>query len=187
MIAYMDESIRRTPGGFYLLALAVVVTDDLDSARHNVRSVLRPRQPRFHWRNESDTSRAAMLAQLAMNSPKLILGYAGRPLPGRQARARALCLERATWDLHSHAIPHLVIESREQRNDNRDAATIERARRAGKASPTLTYAFERPGNEPLLWLADAACGAIAAHLGDGNSTYIDQLPPGLVTVVQVSS
>jgi hypothetical protein len=78
-----------------------------------------------------------------------------------------------------------VIESREPRNDRKDAAPIEQAKRAGKASLALTYVFERPNSEPLLWLADAACGAISAQLAEGDATYVCQLPTGLVTVVDV--
>jgi hypothetical protein len=106
-------------------------------------------------------------------------------MPERQGRARALRPERVTWDLRSHGIDHLVIESREHRNDTKDAATIERARRAGVASPTLSYAFERPTGEPLLWLADAACGAISAQLAEGNPAYVNRLPAGLVTVTEI--
>lgn len=185
MIAFMDESLRRRGKGLYLLALAIVVADDLDDARHRVRSVLRPRQPRFHWRNDAEPERTAMLTELAEISRLTVAGYAYQPMPTRQDRARALCLERVTWDLNTLGVSHLVIESREPRNDKKDAATIEQARRAGKASPSLTYAFERPIIEPLLWLADAACGAISAHLAEGDSHYVDQLPAGLVQVTHI--
>jgi hypothetical protein len=185
MIGFMDESLRRGLAGLYLVAVVVVADDDLDDMRHRARSVLRPRQPRFHWRNEGEATRKAMLTRLVCNGPGLVLAYACRPLPKRHERARALCLERVTWDLKHNGTDHLVIESRERRNDTKDAATIERARRAGKASPALAYTFERPNKEPLLWLADAACGAISAHLAEDDSTYVDQLPAGLVTVVTI--
>ena len=136
--AFMDESLRQTGAGLYLVVIAVVAAADLDAARDGARSLLRPRQARFHWRTEGEAARASMIAQLAANCPRLVLGYACRPMPERQGRARALCLERVTWDLKSHGIDHLVIESREHRNDTKDAATIERARRAGVASPTLS-------------------------------------------------
>lgn len=182
----MDESLRLGAAGLYLVTSAVVATDDLGNARDNVRSVLRPRQHRFHWRAEGEAARAAMLAQLAANSTKLVLGCVCHPMPARQERARALCLERVAWDLKSHGIDQLVIESREHRNDTKDAATIERARKAGRASPTLTYTFARPVSEPLLWLADAACGALGADLAEGNSAYVDQLPVGLLSIVDIA-
>lgn len=69
-----------------------------------------------------------------------------------------------------------MIESREAHNDSKDARTIEQARRAGRASSQLSYRFDRPSAEPLLWFPDAVAGALAAHLADGDSSYLGQLP-----------
>jgi hypothetical protein len=55
---------------------------------------------------------------------------------------------------------HLILESRQERNNQRDRRRIMAAQRAGKASVELTYRFGLPSSEPLLWLADAVASAV---------------------------
>lgn len=101
--------------------------------------------------------------------------YACRPVsPRRQERARALCLHRLPWDATGLGITELVFESRQARNDQKDRQTILRAQKAGRAPAELTYPFERPSAEPLLWLPDAVAGAVAAGL-TGDAGYLERL------------
>jgi len=184
MTAYVDESLRVSHAGLYLLAAAVVAGDDADDARRALRRVLLPGQLRFHWRLERGGQRARMLAAVAKIRPA-VLAYSCRPMPRRQERARALCVNSLVWDLHERDIKHAVFESRGEHGDRRDAATIEQARRAKWAAAAVTYGFDRADDEPLLWIADALAGAISAHLAEGDATYLEELPEGLVTLREV--
>lgn len=181
MTAYVDESLRQTTSGLYLVAAAVIIDERADNARHHVRKVLTGHQRRFHWNDAGEAQRAQMVEVVGALAPTL-LAYACRPLPKRQDRARALCVGSLVWDLQQLDVSHVVFESRQARNDRKDADTIEQARRAQRAAPGLTYAFNRPQAEPLLWVADAVAGAVATHLADGNSGYVGLLPAGLLAI-----
>lgn len=181
MTAYVDESLRLTAAGLYLVAAAVVIDERADDARHELRKVLTGRQKRFHWNDAGEKQRSRMLETIHALEPA-IMAYACQPLPKRQDRARALCVGSLVWDLRHLEVSHVVFESRQDHNDRKDANTIERARRAQTASPELTYAFSRPRDEPLLWVADALAGSISAQIAEGNSAYIEQLPAKLLTI-----
>lgn len=139
MTAYVDESLRLTGDGLYLVAAAVVHGDE-DRAREVLRDALLPGQFRFHWRDEQARQRARMLAVIA-ELDVAIFGYVCRPMPRRQDRARALGLNALVWDLQDLDELEVVIESREAHNDRKDARTIEQAKRAGTAPRELVYRF----------------------------------------------
>lgn len=184
MTAYIDESLRLTDRGLYLLAAAVFIDERADDARHQLHKVLTGRQRRFHWNDAGEKQRARMLGTIAALEPTVI-AYACAPLPTRQDRARALCVGSLVWDLEQIDIGHVIFESRQDHNDRKDANTIERARRAKQAAPQLTYAFSRPQAEPLLWVADALAGAISAQVAEANSAYIEQLPTEMLTLREI--
>jgi hypothetical protein len=177
MIAFLDESLRRPPDGLYVVA-AVVVMSEPESVRRVAQVPVSPTRPRrrFHWRDEEDRERFGMLDR--MNElGLLVLGYVRRPITvGGQERARVLCLNRLLWDLQHNGVTDLVIESRREVSDQRDRSAIIHAQQAGIASPDLHYRHMQPTLEPLLWLADAAAGAIAASVAGENDSYISRLP-----------
>lgn len=183
MIAFVDESLRQVPDGLYLMAAVVLVDQDVERAREQTKEVLLPRQPLFHWRNESEQQRLLMMRQIAGLGPT-VFGYRC-PMPPKSDRARALCLNGLLWDLREHEVDRLVIESRQERNDAKDRQTIVRSLKAERAPADLTYVFARSSDEPLLWLADAMAGAILAHLGEGRTEYLDVLPSGQVKTLEI--
>lgn len=184
MNAYVDESIRASPSGLYLVAVAVVPPDDVTQARRRLRSAIPRRQPRFHWRDEALPRRTAMLEMIA-ELGITALAYA-TATPGRQDRARALCIEEMLWGLKELGASRVVFESRQARNDRKDARTIEQAKRAGRASPALEYDFRRPQEEPLLWVPDALAGVASAHVAGEDSTLFEGLPAGMLRIHTVS-
>ena len=186
MIAYVDESLRHsTDKRLYLVAAAVIVPGDLDSARDSVRNVLLPRQPRFHWRDESEPQRDRMLKIIEGVAPRGLI-YSCRPAPRRQDRARSLCLASMLWDFRQIGVTEVVFESRESHNDRKDARTIGHAQRAQRGPDGLSYSFLRPLDEPLLWIADALAGASSSHIAGEEGRYLEALPGGLVQITEVA-
>jgi hypothetical protein len=172
-VAFIDEAMRQSGEGLYLVAAAVVVEERRHVARDELRKLLLPRQVRFHWRSEP--RRLQMLELIGGLRPRCH-AYVHQPTGRtRQVRARALCLHALLWDLKEAAVDRLVIESRQDHNDRKDRQTIIRAQRAGIATETLRYSFEGPKDEPLLWLPDAIAGAAAASMGRPDSPYPDLL------------
>lgn len=173
MTAFVDESLRLGAGGLYVVA-AVVVAENIDAARHAARSVLVRRQPRFHWRNESEARRRSMLERMRGIGIEARV-YVCQPIaPRRQSGARALCLNVMLWDLWQAGVDELVFESRQEHGDAADRRTILAAQRARRASQDLTYRFARAIDEPVLWMADALAGAATAQIADGPA-YLDRL------------
>lgn len=188
MHAYVDESLRQGPAGLYVVA-TVVVTDELDRARDVARSVLLRRQPRYHWRAESEPQRQRMLEAI-VGLGVTVRAYACRPVaPSKTERARALCLDRLLWDLHADDelgdVAELVLESRREHNDRKDRKIIAAAQRANRAPAGLRYLHAQPSAEPLLWLPDAAAGAVSAHVAGETSRYLEALG-GCVQLVELA-
>lgn len=181
--AFIDESIRRKPEGLYVVAAAVIAREALDDARSAVRSVLKPRQARFHWRHESAQQRWRMVKTMqALGAP--VRAYAVRAQGNKLDRARALCLEGLLWELEELGIGELLFESRQEHNDAKDRRLIIHTQKTGGAPAQLSYRFERPSMEPLLWVADAAAGIVTTALSGEDTSYSDELGQ-LITLVQV--
>ena len=76
----------------------------------------------------------------------------------------------------------LVFETRQEHNDAKDRRAILRAQKAQVAPNNLSYVFQAPEAEPLLWLADAAAGAVAAALCGQTDAYVKALAGALAIV-----
>lgn len=173
MTAFVDESIRLDNHGIYVVA-AVVVVENLDTAREVARSVLVKRQPRFHWRNEGEPRRLGMLERMSSAGIGARV-YVQQPVTSRRPeRARALCLNAMLWDLWQAEVEDVVFESRQRHADAADRRLIIAAQQAHRASPHLSYRFEKAINEPLLWMADALAGATSSDSAEGTH-YLDCL------------
>lgn len=123
--------------------------------------------PRFHFRNESEERRQTMLGQIA-ECGLATSGYVAQPVPSRrQPRARSLCLKALLWDLNGWGVSELIIESRQRHNDRRDGILIVSAQRSGIAARDLRYGWETPSGNPMLWVADAVAGVVAANAHSG--------------------
>ena len=170
--AYVDESLRLTGEGLYVLAAVVMPDERAPEVRAALRAAVPRGLRRYHWRKESTASRTAM-AELVATSGATAIAVHTHVDPRRQERARRRCLARLLWELAQRGDTTLVFETR-QRADASDRRLIKDAERAGFARGTR-YAFERPEDEPLLWLADAVAGAVTRALGDGDHTYVNVL------------
>ncbi len=179
-VAFLDESARDGPDGLYVVAAVVLV--EVTAAEDVARALLARGQRRLHWRDEGEGRRQAILAALgALGAP--LLATVARPVAPRGAeRARARCLVRLAYELSAAGVAEWVLEARQARNNDRDRRTLVGAVRSGVASPHLSYRFARALEEPCLWLADAAAGAIAADLATSRH-YRARLALGQVRLV----
>ena len=183
VIAYVDESARPGPEGvYYLMTAGVVVGAEVDHARR-VLMKLQPPQGRFHWRQEGERGRLAMLEVMAELGMAAFVTWDYPIGNRRQEPARRRCLTTLLDDLRHEGVDELVIERRHQALDHLDRQTILDAQHAGLAPSNLLYRFEAPKIEPLLWVPDAIAGAVGMHLA-GDSTYYDRLHLGGVLVVR---
>lgn len=170
--AFVDESLRPGPNGFYVVA-AVVLLDDIPRARISAEKVP-PGGKRFHWKDEREASRLAMLDVLLELGVGL-WSYECRRCPtSKQERARTKCFELLLWDLKELGVEQLVIEARGRAADRKDARAIGHAQRASAASTRLVYEHRQPNRDSSLWLPDALAGAVASAIA-GHPSYRDRL------------
>ena len=169
-VAFVDESyIDRT--AHYLLAAAVLPEDELLDARLAIAQLRRQHGAAFHWHDEHELARLAMLgAALADTTTRAIV--VAQPVPEhRQERARATCMANLLAHLQTLEPPvaRVVFESRTKALNRRDADRIEGLRSSRHLVEAVRYSFETK-SEPLLAFADALAGAASAHL-TGDTTY----------------
>lgn len=170
--AYVDESLRLTGEGRYVLAGVVVPDERVAEVRAALRAAVPPRMRRYHWRKESAASRAHLCHTVARLDVDAV-AVTGPVDPTRQERARRQCLLRLLWELAERGVTNVVFESR-RAADASDRRLIEHAQRAGWPRPAQ-YRFAQPDAECLLWLPDVVAGAVARALGDGDPTYLTLL------------
>lgn len=184
-IAFADESAKGGPTSAYTVAAAVIVDGDQDEVRADLRHLFRNPRRRFHWRDEEPRDRARMIEFIRERQIQGLAAVRLLPDTKRQERARALCLERLLWDLRELGVDRLVLEARQDRNNQRDRRLVVAAQKAGKASASLAYSFGYPLEEPLLWIPDALAGAITAAWCEGLPAHLKVLG-SLLEPVQIS-
>ena len=171
--AYLDEAFSAGPVGVYVVAVVLVPPARADGLRFDLRQLFGRRAQRFHWHQEKDPVRQTMLEFIA-DANLAAVSATSRLRDARvQERARALTLERVLWELRPMRVRHLVLESRQERNNQRDRRRILAAQSAGIAARDLTYEFGLPNSEPLLWVADALAGAVLAAEAGLNTSMIE--------------
>lgn len=142
---YVDESKAR---GYYLVATSADVNKLKDSEK-GLRSLLKPRQRRIHFKNENDSRRRQILSLMS----KLELRVTVFVCQGVTDKvARVLCLEALVGMAVESEIFTLVIERDESlvQSDKRIIAGILMSQ-----DSVLDYQHVGPHEHPLLWVSDA--------------------------------
>ncbi|MGN8051140.1 DUF3800 domain-containing protein [Curtobacterium sp. 22159] len=159
--AYVDES---EPGGgldhtAYVIAAVLVSSDDEPDTRDAVEQLRPTRMRKLHWYEALPTQRVSWLDLLRHAVEILVIRYDG--MPARPERRRRRCLERLVHELDARGVHRLVFESRGPHADRGDRRLLDSFRGYGLGM-TLRHQHLRGEHEPLLALADIACGAHSA-------------------------
>jgi hypothetical protein len=173
--AYLDEAFSAGPIGVYVVAAVLVPPERADGLRLDLRQFFSGKRRRFHWHHETTSDRERMMELIATAGVTALSATTCLRDSRMQERARGLALERVLWELRTLSAGHLVLESRQARNDQQDRRRIIGAQRAGRASGDLTYVFRRPDMEPLLWLADAVASAVRSAEFDVDQSTITRI------------
>lgn len=170
--AYVDESEpgdRRDPGAYILGA--VLVTDD---AAEDFRTSLRGLKPtgasKLHWTESDHRHRLRVAEELANHVWRGIVVVGLHQGTTRSERRRRLTLERLLVELAAVGVHTAVLESRGPA-DRSDRAHVD-ALRAQRAVLGVRIDHRPGASEPLLWAADALCGAIGRDRR-GEPQYLD--------------
>jgi len=182
--AYIDESGRNAAPGLYVLAGVVVLADQEDEVRAVLRSGLRHKRRRFHWREEEHTDQETMAKLVGELRLASLVAVATPVDPKRPERARRLCLTRLLWELEHRNVRNVLLESRGDAQDRDDRRHIGNAQRAQHLEPGLAFIFGNPKVEPLLWLPDLVAGAVNRARADELDCCLQLLGQD-VTVLEV--
>jgi len=161
--AYVDES---EPGGgrdhtAYVMAAVVVHDRERDDVRAGIRAATPRRMRKLHWYEALHAQRISWLELLRRAVAVVVVRYDGAA--ARVERRRRHCLERLVWELEQRGVGEIVIESRGRAHDDADRSMFDALRRRG-VGRSVRHEHVRPDDEPLVALADLACGAHVAAL-----------------------
>lgn len=182
--AYVDESEPdpRADLGAYLLAAAVVPSEQVQPMRAAVSSLLLRGQHKLRWRNENAQRRKLLTAAVAeLDALYVVVVRVGQGASSE--RRRRLCLRRLLWELDDAGVVQINVEAREAKQNQRDRHLLDALRAERVLSATIKMDHPAGPREPLLWVPDLVAGAVGAARR-GEPAYRDQLA-SLLTVVEV--
>ncbi len=163
LCAYIDESMRDPrPGkcdGMYILAAGVADPLQSDQSRTAMMRLLPKAATRLHWHAES-AARQVQIARTVSTLDVTLLVVVNTRYDGRRPeRARRKCLERLVAELRSRGVCRAVLESRTDSLNRRDIEMFDALRSQDRLAG-IHASFARPSTEPMLWIPDAASGAV---------------------------
>ncbi|WP_433953380.1 DUF3800 domain-containing protein [Curtobacterium flaccumfaciens] len=163
MRAYVDES---EPGGgrdhtAYVLAAVIISVSISDAARADVRAATPRRMRKLHWYEALPSQRISWLDLLQHAVAVIVVRYDGAV--ARTERRRRRCIERLVHELELRKVGHVILETRGPARDKDDRAMFDALRDRG-VGHGVRFEHLNPSEEPLLALADIACGAHVAGL-----------------------
>lgn len=138
----------------------------------------------MHWR--SDTKKrhvqvVSAVAALGVLEHVVVVRSCGSTAGEKIERRRRKVLERLFYELTSRGVGHVIVESRGPADDRRDADLLDYLRR-GQLLPASVHLDHCPGPlDPLLWVPDAVCGAVAEARWN-DASYLDELKSSIVIV-----
>ena len=128
--------------------------------RDRLRSLLLPRQPRLHFRDERDNRKHKIIGtvlELDIRADIYVADLANGVVDARRRCLTALTIHALTQDIRQ-----IVIE-RDDGMVHHDKRTIAAAIRSGAPADPFEYRWERAHDEPLLWIPDALAWCWAAR------------------------
>jgi len=178
LLAALDETMDEDSSGMYYVVAATVVIAEPDEARDALRQVIdgRGRHRAFHWHQEGSEVRRRMLkclAELGVVAHVCVHYPTGRK---KLEKARGVALTKLVPCLLDEGVDELMIESRDRPGettvDDRDRRTI--LSLFEQEERRFAYGWH-PKAEPLIWTADAVCGAVREHLLRVSDVHIEEL------------
>jgi hypothetical protein len=169
LTAWGDESgssAQRDPGT-YVLGAILIDDSDLDFARRHAQKLRLPAETKVHWYTSSDANREKISNVITSLPVRAIVVVRLSLESERVERRRRKGLEYLLSILTAEGCEKLVLESRGKKDDERDRDLADALRSQRRLGTALKLEHASGPNEPMLWLADALCGAtVAERLGN---------------------
>lgn len=183
MKAVLDETYPELANGIlYVVAATIVVTDEATTKAALDKVLTVPGRTRpFHWNQEGPQAKANMmncLEEVAAVTHVCVHSPTGRKKTGS---ARARSLRRILPLLLADGVDDLVIESRSTIDDQRDKKVILDVLKELGRPGGLRYDWHSK-RDPMMWMADAVCGAVRGYLLADDAAYYHRLQAsGVIT------
>jgi hypothetical protein len=179
MLAFSDESVH-TAAGVFVQAVALVDPDRQEFAREAMRALRPSGAARLHWVRNAASLRHQTIGAVVAETVQVKAYLAYFDHERRQDEARRRCLIQLLLEHGGPPVSEIVLDRRSDHQDVRDHAFLmAQCMRFGLPRPPKVRIADS-GTEPLLWLADAVAGAVAAHVVDGDDQYVRGLAHRLV-------
>ena len=147
---YVDETKHRD----YVMVAAVVLGEDLTTARAVVQDLLKPGQHHLHMKDEADGRKETIAKALAGAELRATVYDAGRR-HRTQVLARAACLSALVHDLATSDVDTLIVLDQDEPLIHSDRRLLYRAVRDARREATIRYEHRRAATERLLGIPDA--------------------------------
>lgn len=168
MHGFADESYHQ-PSQTYIVGAVLVAANQLSAVRKAAITVLQPgrswKEKPFHWLKEGHIRKLNLLADTVTAFDLCAYSVtADNVRPEDTEAARIACLEILLMDAVSKGAVGLTLDSRNASQVQRDRQTMVDFRHRKITPKTFGHAFEYPGTEPAIWIADALAGTTYAEL-----------------------
>jgi len=163
--AWGDESkssYRRDPGTYIFGAVITDGTKAEEAAREVLKQLLLPGQRKTHWRDESDKRRDRIIEAIGECGLDGIVVTRVGTVDERDERQRRKCFEYFALQLIANDVWDLCLESRGATGNALDLAMVNALRAAKVIAPDFRIDHAGGSTDPLLWAADAVCGAVVS-------------------------
>lgn len=163
-MAWGDESGSHAvlDPGVYLMAAAIGERASVEALRTAMLGLkLRSSGSKLHWVDESSRRRGEIAEVIAGLPVDGFVVVRRGPDSDRSERRRRKCLEHLLASLAELGCVELVLESRGRVDDQRDRAVLDNMRRRRMLPNHIHVSHEVGPAEPVLWIADALCGAVS--------------------------
>lgn len=176
LTAWADESgsIRADDPGAYLFGVALVEPEHFDGVRAAVGGLRLRSQKKLHWRDESEKRRHLVVKTIASLPLQSLVVIRVGPVDDKDERRRRKCFEVLLPEVARLGCATLTLESRGRHLDELDMKVVAALRTQHVVSSSIRVNHVAGPAEPLLWVADALCGAYVAHRTSRGS-YFDLL------------
>lgn len=175
LTAWGDESqsMAALDPGTYILAAALSFDEDLAAIRSTMERMKLPSERKMHWQSDSP-ARHRKVVDAISELPVEGFVVVRATSQDRAERSRRKCLEMLLHELHGHLCSSLTLESRGKADDKRDVDLVGKLRRRRLPGGSVPVFHEVGPKQPMLWIADAICGAVMHHRC-GEPEYLARL------------
>lgn len=151
----------------FILTASFPYAADPDTIRNRMREELPKGAKKVHWRDSNPGKRQQLVhavSELELIHFVIVREFTEHERPERSRRA---CIEHLLYELQSFGIENAVFESRGKADDALDVKMVQYLRAQKQLPREFTVDHVAGPADPLLWVADVACGAIGEGIDRG--------------------